>query len=492
MLKVILGIGAIQAVAVVIQFARSKFVAVTLGPEGVGVVGTIDQIVQFAAFATAFSLPLASVKFLSKAHSESPQAFRQTYAGFLKIILALAVAGTISTMALVLWRPEMLGAEVEKYSVYLLVALVGLPSLVLGGFFTNVFAAAQNYRASAALAVVSNAALAAAVIAGILAAGVFGLFVGGAAASVALTCGIFFWLRKKYDLPLFSAGDGGANVLAELRRSPDVLSFAAMLYLGSVSYSLSALAARYSVLTNFGEAETGLLQGALVLSVAVGMILNPANGLYLTPVMNRGIPAAEKILHAAEFQRKLIFILCLVSLPVVMFPELMLTLMFSSKFVAVGNLVFLFVVAMFIKQLAGVHQALMIGTDDLKVYTLITVAGEIGFALLAWFLVPIYGIRGAAFGSIVSSLAIFLATLLRLRLKQGYVVRRGSNRLLGYGLAVLIVAGLICSRADEWDLTVAALKIGFFSLFVVSLFFFLNDQEKASFGGLKAKLSFGR
>ncbi len=70
MLKAILSIGMIQAVAIVIQFVRSKVVAVTLGPAGVGVISTIDQTVQFVAFAAAFSIPLASVKFLSKAHSE--------------------------------------------------------------------------------------------------------------------------------------------------------------------------------------------------------------------------------------------------------------------------------------------------------------------------------------------------------------------------------------------------------------------------------------
>jgi O-antigen/teichoic acid export membrane protein len=59
MLKAILAIGGIQGIAIAIQFARTKVVAVLLGPEGVGVVSTIDQIVQFAAFAVALSLPLA-------------------------------------------------------------------------------------------------------------------------------------------------------------------------------------------------------------------------------------------------------------------------------------------------------------------------------------------------------------------------------------------------------------------------------------------------
>src|SRR5215204_4268732 len=163
MLKIILSIGAIQAVAIGIQFIRSKMVAVLLGPAGVGVVSTIDQTVQFAAFVAALSIPLASVKFLSKAHSEGHEAFKKSYAGFFSLLALLSVVGTVFAAGLVFFRPQTFGAEIEKYQMLLLIALISLPTLVLGGFFSNVLAAAQNYRASAALAVIANAVITTAV-----------------------------------------------------------------------------------------------------------------------------------------------------------------------------------------------------------------------------------------------------------------------------------------------------------------------------------------
>ena len=229
MLKVILTIGSIQVVAIAIQFIRTKVVAVMLGPEGVGVVSTIDQIVQFAAFATALSIPLASVKFLSKAHSEGHEAFKRYYTGFFNLLALLSVAGTALAVGLVFLRPQTFGAEVEKYQIYLLIALFSLPTLVLAGFFSNVFASAQNYRASAALAVISNAATTVAIIVGIGTAGILGLFFGGSLASILLTLGIVVYLSKKMDLPFFSAD---STVWTELRQTPHIVSFTAMLYFG--------------------------------------------------------------------------------------------------------------------------------------------------------------------------------------------------------------------------------------------------------------------
>ncbi len=482
MLKVILSIGTIQAVAIIIQFVRSKVIAVTLGPAGVGVVSTVDQTIQFIAFATALSIPLASVKFLSKAHSEGHESFKRCYTGFLQLLASLSLLATVLTICLFFLNPRTLGAEIEKYQLFLLIALLSLPTIVLNGFFSNVLAAAQSYRASAALAVITNAVTTPAIIIGVMTAGIFGFFLGGSLASILLTLAIIVYFWKKLDLPVFAAH---TNVLTELRQSPNIVSFTAMLYLGSISYSFSQLTARYAILVNFGETEAGLLQGALVLSIAIGMVLSPANGLYLTPIMNRNIDKAEKISQAVEFQRKMIMVLSLVTIPVVMFPQLMLSIMFSTKFVAVSNLVFLFIFAQVVSQLAGVHHAFLIGTDDLKIYTAISTLGQLGFALLAWILAPVYGIYGIAISSIISCLTIFSLTLIRLKFRHGFSASLNLRLLMGYCLSVLLLTGWICSLLNEWELTTGALKILFFAFFIGSLLLFLSKGERLALYGLR-------
>src|SRR5712692_7193601 len=115
MYRVFITIGSLQALAIALTFLRWKFVAVMLGPEGVGVVSVIDQVVQSAAFFTALSLPFAALKFLSRAHSESEESFQRIYASFLKALLILSTGGILIAIAITLFADGLLGIEVSKH-----------------------------------------------------------------------------------------------------------------------------------------------------------------------------------------------------------------------------------------------------------------------------------------------------------------------------------------------------------------------------------------
>src|SRR6185312_15895764 len=124
MLKIIVTIGGIQAVAIAVNLLRSKLLAVLLGPTGVGVVSVVDQAVQLVAYVSAFSLPYASVRFLSRSHSHGPEVFARTYASLFRLLGSLTIAGAVLSAGALLWRPELLGAGHAAYRAYLLPALV--------------------------------------------------------------------------------------------------------------------------------------------------------------------------------------------------------------------------------------------------------------------------------------------------------------------------------------------------------------------------------
>jgi hypothetical protein len=57
----------------------------------------------------------------------------------------------------------------------------------------------------------------------------------------------------------------------------------------------------------------------------------------------------------------------LASLPVVLFPQVVLAILYSPRFATAARFVFLFMVWRYLYQLAGINQALLIGLDDLRV-----------------------------------------------------------------------------------------------------------------------------
>ena len=137
-------VGLIQVLSMAFTLLRSKVVALTLGTTGVGAIGLIDQVATLIAQISTFSLPVAAVKFLSAAHSESRDAFARLYSAFLRVLLVLSLIGTAIGVALLLGRPEVLGRELTPYSSLAILALLALPATNVSTLVTNTLAAARR------------------------------------------------------------------------------------------------------------------------------------------------------------------------------------------------------------------------------------------------------------------------------------------------------------------------------------------------------------
>jgi len=475
MLKIIATIGAIQILAIAVTFIRSKTIAVLLGPEGVGIISVVDQIIQLIAQLSAFSLPFAAVKFLSRTHSEGFEAFKRSYGNLLRLLLLLTTTGAAIALAVVFWHPELLGSHLLNYRMLLVIGIVSIPAITLLGFLKNVLAAAQQVKASALMDVAIAIALTTAACIGISIAGVLGFYWGNLLGVCLVVIATLTFLKKKLHLPLLS---GDRDIWKELRQNPDIVTFASILYVSAFLYPLAYFAARYAVLKGFGEAEAGLLQAAIAMSSVLNLVLNPANGLYLTPILNRDIPKAEKLQAALEFQGKLAIALGVLAMPMVLFSQWLLVLLFSPSFVQVSRVVFLFIIAQCIIQLAGVYQALIIGLDDLKIYGVIVATGHLSFGLVSWIVAPQYGIFGVAIGLLVSSVTIFLLTLAQLFLRHGLILPPKLSYSMAYGLLMLFLSGSLFNQYDTWHPLVIFSKFALYVLFLISLLFLLSRNER--------------
>ena len=98
-----IAVGALQFFILLVALLRSKALAVIAGPEGVGVIGIIDQIIITVAQFGALGLPFAAMKFMSAAHGVSDDAYRDSFAAFGRILLALAATATVIGGAFILF-----------------------------------------------------------------------------------------------------------------------------------------------------------------------------------------------------------------------------------------------------------------------------------------------------------------------------------------------------------------------------------------------------
>ena len=368
-------IGALQVVGALAYVARAKIGALVLGPGGVGLVSIIDQFVLLMLQLFAFAIPFTAVKVLSKAHSESIESFKAAYAGLLRLLLILGSIGAAVGIALILLRPNWVSASLTNHTALVAIGLLALPAMILHAFFRNVPAAAMQPVTAAVWDAITAASMSGAVVLGILLAGVPGYFVGALIGCVAVSVAYYSYLARRFNVSIVSTP---SSIRSLLKANPAFLELSVASYIGSFVTPLALLVVRITVLNNLGVATAGILQAAIGISLGINLVLNPLNGLLLTPLVNRKIADSSKIQETQQFQKKLLLAIAIVALPPILFPDLMVLALYSSHFVEAADTLYWFVLGQAMMQVQGIATALMIGLDRLKAYAAVMVAGHRG------------------------------------------------------------------------------------------------------------------
>jgi O-antigen/teichoic acid export membrane protein len=405
LVSIITTIGAIQAITVACGLAQSKVAALIVGPAGIGIISFIDGIVVFVAQLSGLSLPFAAMKGLAFVHDSGLQEFARGYAVFLRAVLTVSVVGATITIGAILLAPEILVPELASHAGLLVVALIAIPAMNMIALLANVEAASRHPRAAALMGLASAAAMAIGTVTGVLTAGLVGFYVGAVASGAVVVVGCVIYLARWEGLSV--VGQRGVRLVSELRRYPRAISFAGAQYTLAFTVPFAYLVARYAMVRHGGFAAAGLLQASMALAMAMRTLMRSSNALLLTPAMNRNTKAQFKFQEAVTYFRTVSVMIGVGALPLVLFPRLWLSLVYSSDFVAAAPYVHLFVLAEAFSLLAGVNQALVIGLDHIGAYVAICLIGQLGMAAVAWCLAPALGIFGVALGFLFNGVTVF-------------------------------------------------------------------------------------
>jgi hypothetical protein len=151
-LKPLLTIGGLQLVVSLILLARTKVLAVFLGPDALGVLAVMDKFIAVLVRAASLSLPFAAVRFLPALWvSDRRECFR-LFRSMAKTIFTAAIAAMVLALAATLARPALWGIEFSSRGPLLVAALLTVPSAVIASFLQNAFAGILRHRQSMILA----------------------------------------------------------------------------------------------------------------------------------------------------------------------------------------------------------------------------------------------------------------------------------------------------------------------------------------------------
>lgn len=476
MLKAILTIGVLQILTVGVQVARAKVISVELGPSGLGIIGLIDQILITLVQVGSLSLPTVALRLLPRLHGTDAGAFQRQYAAFLKAVVIATAAGSGLAALAVYFRPGMLGEELAAYRVEVLLALIGGPVMALGILLPNVLAASQRPSGAAGLgfgtvAVAGIAAWAGLFLGGIRDIYILQLVLGGTLIGLTLV-----HFKRSLHLPFY---DAHGSLTDELRRRPDIIPSAAVTYLAVAGSALSLLAVRYVTVRTLGIETVGWLQAILSMVLAVGTVLMAMNSRYLGPLLNRPSESSTKAHLTELFRRRQLMLLTVMAVPLVLFADIALALMFSRQFVGAAVWLPLFLVWQLLIVQANVQQQLLFALDDLWSLGAVTVTGHAISGILCFVLVPPFGLTGAAAAMLSGGLVMLVLGAGRLRHRHAYAMHGSFLWLASYIVAALLGAPYALGiLGPGWN--TGGVRLVLCLGLIAGLWFFLDDGEKTA------------
>ena len=455
-----IGVGILQLAILFVALARAKGLAIVLGPEGLGIVGTIDQLVITLAQMGSLGIPYTAMKFMSAAHSRSREAYLEEFAVFGRTMLAMALVAVGVGVSVLLFAPDVLDSVTAQYRDAVFVAIFAVPTMMMAFFLPQALAAAQRPNSAALFNLAVQGSLAIAALTGAVLSGIYGLYIATALAGTAFIVLSLVVLARFQGLSVFRKRTARAPGAA---RDPLVLRTAFMAYSSLVAYALCLLVIRYAVLRSVGEAATGFLQAALAVALSIGSILATMNNLYLAPALNRALPAVEKFIQARNFASLIALLLLAAAVPVALFPGLTLTILYTSQFTPAATALILCVLWQGLHQFAGVYLQVLIGQDHLRFATFSTILGLVISSVLVFVLVGRFGIIAAPLALIAGSLVSAVLNVARLAAVEKMPVPWDvAARYLLAAVAVL-GAGLLFAPASELTLQGMALRAGYWA-----------------------------
>lgn len=467
MLRALVTIGAAQFVTMLVLLARTKTLAVMLGPELVGVMAVIDKWLALIAQTASFSLPYAAVRFLPERWRAGPGEFGELYARMRNAIVVLLAAATAGALLVAALHPAAWGEALLPYRDALLVALVGLPAVGLVPFLQNAVAGRmQQYRSM--VVGLLHALVLAACVAGVFFGGLVGYYAAYAVLGLVLVLAVERSVRR--DLPRPAA--------AGLGLPEPVWRFSGALLVLTFLSPLAALFVHYRLLSEHGAGAAGWLQAAIGISLAVRAVMGSAHSAFLTPNVNQGGSPRERMEWADRYQVTLCLVGILVVPPLLLFPDLLVRLLYSAAFLPGAAFVAIFVTAEVVGLLSGTYQSLVVALDRMPVHVANNLVAQLLVLGAAWLWVEPHGMLGAAAAMLLAPAYMFVATMLFLRRAFGLKAPREVALRAAWFLGALVAAGIVGLAWRELTWTALAAKALAYAGIVAGLAAMLTPHER--------------
>lgn len=473
MLRALLTIGAAQVITMLVLLVRTKTIAVMLGPEFVGVMAVIDKLLAVIAQSVSLSLPFAAIRFLPERWTAGPSEYRVLFTQMRNVLLALILAATVGALLISAFQPITWGEALLPYHEALNAAILGLPVIGLIPFLQNAIAGRLQHNRSMLVGLLHAIVLAVGVV-GIWWGGLVGYYVVYAMLGMVLVVGVTRLATRGTD----ARAPRGTSQQRFVGLPTRIWRFSGALLILTFLAPYAALFVHYRLLSAHGAETAGWMQAAIGVSLAVRAVLGTAHAVFLTPNVNRGGSPKERMEWANRFQTTFCLLAGLAVPPLLLFPGVVIHLLYSSAFSPGAAFVVLFVLTEVVILVSGTYQSLVVAFDRMPVHVANNLVAQLLVVAAAYLLVEPLGILGAGIAGLTAPVFMYIATMTFLHRSYGLRMPGRVAARSGWLLLGLVVAGLTGALYEGPIWESLLLKAGEYMLIGGGFACLLTDHER--------------
>ncbi|MFH4691400.1 O-antigen translocase [Vibrio alginolyticus] len=474
-------IGSASLVTVFIGLVKVKFLAVYLGPSGVGYMSILTTLLTAGVSFFGLGLITSGVREIASKSNEKDECYKlgKTIV-YLNFSLGLIGFLTISLLKNKISNYLFGG---EEYAGFIFLVAVGVFFGVVSNSYQIILQGLRDIKSLAIIKVVSAA------FAGVFS--VFFILEGGdnatalfvISAPISLLITSFYWFRKK--LVCYSSFKPRFGVRDLLAFSPNVIS---MLKLGSV-FMLAGLLGTGTLFViksyinkQIGIDEVGYFQSAWQISVTyIGFVLTAMAADYY-PRLVESIKSKEKSVKIVNQQTEVALILSIpVLMVVVSSSKYVIELLYSSEFMSAASILKWQVAGDFLKVVSWPLGFIALAHGKAKVYFISELIWNISYIVLVYLLLPEYGIESLGYSFFISYLFVTAYMCIYAYLAIDFKWSKSNLRLMFIAMVALLSI-LACDFFVGIYATLIGLSIAFlFSIYSLRYLYnigFLKFQYK--------------
>jgi antigen flippase len=424
--------GGAQAVTLAMAFLRSKLIAVLIGPSGIGLMGVFNAFNANVSTVAGWGLATSAVRVVAGAGDDERA---RKAAAVRKFGRRLAWCGLFGVLILVLPIGQ-LTFESQKYSLELLLAGLAVPCVIATTMWSSLLQAGGHVGSMARTQTASS-------IAGLLLGLPFIYLFGtvGIALSIllaALVTAYVTWQAASRLSPPGAEADGSAM--------RDLLHLGLILQIGSVLGAVSTYLVRVLILRSHGEdlpaglADAGYYQAAFAITGSLpGVIFSVTNSDFYPRVAAAKDEEEARVITEKQVQASLLLAMPFLTALLALGPWAV-RFLYAKGFEPAVPLLDWFTWSIFCNLLGWPLGFWVVARRSKRVVALFQALLSVATLLLAVFLVPAWGVKGAAIAFFGGALIYTLVLLVMTRWISGAWISAVTCDWVAVGMVVLLFA----------------------------------------------------